>query len=81
MPGMARAKSLVTVHASRLRYRDARELVNVGVTYQLRRGLALSVDIANVFNAPQDYYRALPNRLERSTCNGTTITFGVSGRF
>lgn len=67
--------------ASRLRYRDARELVNVGVTYQLRRGLALSVDIANVFNAPQDYYRALPGRLERSTYNGTSITFGLSGRF
>ena len=67
--------------ASRLRYRDERELVNVGVTYQLRRGLTLSLDLANAFNAPQEYYRALPGRLERATFNGTTITFGLSGRF
>jgi TonB-dependent receptor len=67
--------------ASRLRYRDARELVNFGVTYRLNRAVTLSADLANAFNEPQDYYRALPSRLERSTFNGTTITFGVSGRF
>lgn len=67
--------------ASRLRYRDARETVNLGLTYQLRRGVTLSMDFSNLFNAPQEYYRALPDRLERSTFNGTTVTFGVSGRF
>jgi TonB-dependent receptor len=67
--------------ASRLRYRSARELVNLGATYRLNRGITLSIDLANAFNEPQDYYRALPDRLERSTFNGTTITFGVSGRF
>lgn len=67
--------------ASRLRYRDAREMVNVGLTYQVRRGVTLSLDLANVFNEPQEYFRALPDRLERATFNGTTVTFGVSGRF
>ena len=67
--------------ASRLRYRDARELVNLGLTYRLHRAVSLSVDLTNVFNEPQDYYRAQPSRLERSTFNGTTITFGLSGRF
>lgn len=67
--------------ASRLRYRDARELVNLGVTYQLTRRVSFSVDLTNVFNEPQDYYRARPERLERSTFNGTTMTFGLSGRF
>ena len=66
---------------SRLRYRDAREIVNLGLTYQLRRGVTLSLDFSNLFNAPQEYYRALPDRLERATFNGTTVTFGVSGRF
>jgi TonB-dependent receptor len=67
--------------ASRLRYRTARELVNIGATYQVNRALTLSLDLTNAFNEPQDYYRALPERLERSTFNGTSITFGVSGRF
>lgn len=67
--------------ASRLRYRDAREIVNLGLTYQLTRGVTLAVDFANLLNAPQEYYRAVPDRLERSTYNGTTITFGLSGRF
>jgi len=67
--------------ASRLRYRAARELVNFGVTFRLTRAVTVSVDLANALNEPQNYYRALPDRLERATYNGTTITFGVSGRF
>ena len=67
--------------ASRLRYRDARELVNLNLTYQLYRSLSLYVDFTNLFNSPQEFYRALPDRLERSTYNGTAVTFGVSGRF
>jgi TonB-dependent receptor len=67
--------------ASRLRYRDAREIVNLGLTYQLRRGLTLSLDFTNLLNTPQEYYRAFADRLERATFNGTAITFGVSGRF
>jgi TonB-dependent receptor len=66
---------------SRLRYRDAREMVNLGLTYQLRRGVSVSVDFTNLFNVPQEYYRALPDRLERATFNGTAITIGLSGRF
>ncbi len=68
-------------NAARLRYRDERELVNVGVTYRLRKELTLSVDLTNAFNSPQEYYRALPDRRERTTFNGTTVTIGLSGRF
>jgi len=66
---------------SRLRYRDAREIVNLGLTYQLRRGITLAVDFTNLFNAPQEFFRGFSDRLERATFNGTTITFGISGRF
>ncbi|MBP7143224.1 MAG: TonB-dependent receptor [Opitutaceae bacterium] len=67
--------------ASRLRYRTARELVNVGVSYRIHRNATLSIDVANVFNEPQDYYRGLAERLERSTTNGVALVVGVRGRF
>lgn len=67
--------------ASRLRYKMARELVNVGVSYRIRRNATLSLDIANIFNEPQQFYRGVSNRLERSTTNGVAIVLGVRGRF
>jgi TonB-dependent receptor len=70
-----------STNPSRLRYRDDRELVNIGLTYRWSRAVSLSLDLTNAFNEPQAFYRALPSRLERSTFNGTTISFGVSGRF
>jgi len=67
--------------AARLRYRSARELINVGVSYRIHRNASLSVDVANIFNEPQEYYRGLADRLERSTTNGVAVVVGVRGRF
>lgn len=65
----------------RLRYRDARELVNLNLSYQIHRRVTAYLDLINLFNAPQEYYRAVADRLERSTFNGTTIAIGLRGTF
>lgn len=67
--------------ASRLRYRMARELVNVGLSYRIHRNITISVDAANVFNNPQEFYRGVSDRLERSTTNGVALVVGLRGRF
>ncbi|HRE82654.1 MAG TPA: TonB-dependent receptor [Opitutaceae bacterium] len=67
--------------ASRLRYKMARELINVGVSYRITRNATLSLDVANIFNEPQQFYRGVSDRLERSTTNGVAIVAGVRGRF
>jgi TonB-dependent receptor len=67
--------------AARNRYLAARKAVNVGVAYQLRPNLSLSCDISNLFNETQTSYRGIPSRLERVLQVGTTISFGLSGRF
>ena len=62
-------------------YRVERTIVNAGVAYQLRPGYSLSLDVANVFNEYQAFYRGYPYRTQSVIIPGTTITFGVSGRF
>jgi len=67
--------------AARLQYRDKRESVNLGLSYRYSRTMNFFVDIANVFNSPQTFYRGYEDRLERAMYNGTAISFGVSGTF
>jgi TonB-dependent receptor len=66
---------------SRNQYLEARELVNLGLRYQLRPNLSLTMDVANVFNEPQRYYRSIPDQLETFLMQGTTVTAGIQGRF
>jgi len=67
---------------SRNRYLKYRELVNVNFSYQLPyRGLSLGIGVANLFNAPQRYYRSVPSQMETFLINGTTMTASISGRF
>ena len=54
---------------------------NVGLSYQLRPTLSLTWDVANVFNEPQRLYRGVRSQMARTIINGTTMTFGISGRF
>ena len=51
------------------------------MSYQFRPSLSFSVDVANVFNEPQVFYRGYSTRMQSTIIPGTTITFGVSGRF
>lgn len=62
-------------------YRKKRTMVSAGLAYQLRSTLSLTLDVDNVFNAPQIFYRGVPERRQRTVLNGTTISVGMSGRF
>ncbi|HUR57675.1 MAG TPA: TonB-dependent receptor [Opitutaceae bacterium] len=62
-------------------YTRARKIVNLGVAYQLRPNLSLTADVSNLFNEPQSWWRGTPDQMSRIYINGTTMTFGVSGRF
>jgi TonB-dependent receptor len=62
-------------------YTLARTIVNVGVGYQLRPHVNLTVDVQNLFNEPQSWYRGIPDQIAQVYINGTTVTFGISGRF
>ncbi|MBI5767437.1 MAG: TonB-dependent receptor [Verrucomicrobia bacterium] len=67
---------------SRNRYMMSREIVNASVRYQLPwRNVTLSMGVYNLFNAPQIYYRSIPDQLETFLMQGTTMTFGLEGRF
>jgi TonB-dependent receptor len=62
-------------------YRGERTIVNAGIAYQLRPSVSVSLDVGNLFNEEQTFYRGYYDRLQSMIVSGTTITFGVSGRF
>jgi hypothetical protein len=51
------------------------------VAYQYRPWLSFTIDVANIFNERQEWYRGVPDQMSEFRIPGTTITFGVSGRF
>ncbi len=57
-----------------------RTITTAGVSYQLRPGISLTCDVANLFNEPQLVYRGFVDRMQRTSINGTTVTLGVTGR-
>ena len=62
-------------------YRTSMKTVNVGVGYQLNPAVNLSLDVANLFNEPQAWYRGRKERAQRTLYNFVTVTAGVNGRF
>ncbi len=62
-------------------YRFKYESVNVGVAYQVRPSLQITLDVANLFNEPQAFYRGVRNQMQNTIINGTTVTAGINGRF
>ncbi len=62
-------------------YRFKYATVNAGVAYQWRPSLAFTIDVSNLFNEPQAFYRGIKDQMQTTVINGTTITFGVNGRF
>ena len=62
-------------------YIRARTVVNAGIAYQWRPDVSFSIDVANIFNEAQEFYRSIPDQMSEYRIPGTTITFGVSGRF
>jgi hypothetical protein len=61
--------------------RFERTITTLGFGYQVSPGLSLSCDIDNLFNEPQRRYRGIPDQLQAFNITGTTVTFGVNGRF
>jgi TonB-dependent receptor len=66
---------------ARNQYRYKYQTVTAGVAYQFRPTLQFTIDAANLFNEPQQLYRSIPSQMSSTVSNGTTITFGVNGRF
>lgn len=62
-------------------YRFQYATVNAGVSYQLRPNLQLTLDAANLTNEPQSLYRGVRSQMQNTILNGTSLTFGVNGRF
>jgi outer membrane receptor protein involved in Fe transport len=62
-------------------YRLSYKSVNLGLAYQLRPTLGLTLDVANLFNEPQVFYRGFKDRTQRTLMNFITISAGVNGRF
>ncbi len=62
-------------------YKLKRTVTNVSFAYQVRPAVSLTLDIANFTNEPQGQYRGIPDQVERVIINGTSLNFGVSGRF
>jgi len=68
-----------TVGRNLYRYKYA--TLTAGVAYQFRPALNFTVDVGNLTNEPQRLYRGNPSQMSTTILNGTTITFGVNGRF
>jgi TonB-dependent receptor len=62
-------------------YRLSYKSVNLGLAYQLRPSIGLSLDVANLFNEPQVFYRGFKDRTQRTLINFVTISAGINGRF
>ena len=62
-------------------YRFDYSSVNAGIAYQIRPDVQLTLDAANLTNEPQAFYRSVRSQMQNTIINGTTLTFGVNGRF
>ena len=51
------------------------------LAYQVRPAVQLTLDVSNVFNEPLSFYRGIPDQMQSTGILGTTMNFGVSGRF
>ncbi len=65
----------------RNRWRLAMDTVNLGLAYQVRPAVNLTLDISNLFNEPQQVYRGFRNQPSTIIYNFITINAGVNGRF
>ncbi|MEY4939442.1 MAG: hypothetical protein RIQ93_1177, partial [Verrucomicrobiota bacterium] len=62
-------------------YRFSYKTLNLGVSYQYSPSLGFTLDVANVFNAPQELYMGTKDRLRQSITNFVTMAIGLNGRF
>lgn len=55
--------------------------VNLGFGYQYRQSLGLTVDLADVFNEPQEFYMGYTDRYRQNITTFVTVAIGLNGRF
>ncbi len=67
--------------SGRNQYTVQRTIVNIGGAYQFRPSMSFSVDVGNIFNEAQVFYRGISDNISEYRIPGVTITAGVSGRF
>lgn len=67
--------------SGRNQYTLARTVVNAGFAYQFRPAVSFSVDVGNIFNEAQTFFRGNADNISEVRIPGVTVTFGVSGRF
>jgi TonB-dependent receptor len=67
--------------SGRNQFTRERTVVNIGAAYQLRPAVSLSVDVGNVFNTSQTFYRGIADNISEVRIPGVTVTAGISGRF
>ncbi len=62
-------------------YRAKRSITNLGLAYQVRPSLSVTLDIDNLFNEPQSLYFGIADRLQDVKYPGIGISVGLNGRF
>jgi len=62
-------------------YRFDRTSMNAGIEYQFHRNASVTLDVANPFAVNQRLYRGIPDQMQSTISNFTTITAGITGRF
>lgn len=67
--------------SGRNQYTLQRTVVNWGCAYQIRPALSFSVDVGNLFNEAQTFYRGVTDNISEVRIPGVTVTIGMSGRF
>ena len=62
-------------------YFDVREITNLQFSYRVRQNLTVSLNVDNILNEPQRFYRFMPAWMATTTITGVSFTAGVSGQF
>jgi TonB-dependent receptor len=73
--------NFTAVGSPRNLYRYTRKMVSAGAAYHYRPWLNFTCDVSNLTNESEAFYRGNPDQMQRFNVAGTTITFGVNGRF
>lgn len=66
---------------NRISYREPRRALDLTTKYTVRRGLAVYLDIANVFDVAERQYDVYRDRPSYVQLNGRQISVGISGQF
>jgi TonB-dependent receptor len=74
-------RNFTAVNSPRNLFRFDRTIVNAGVAYHFRPYMNLTLDVSNLTNEPESFYRGYPHRMQATNIPGTTITMGMNGRF